>query len=107
MSQICSWNSAVDGSYTNSAVVVAMLLPPVRWVASYEFRFPQGPRLGHHGRVTMSSQDILKALGQLQDATAELRHVIKEAHSARKDRLAAVKQQREVITKAIDEEVTR
>src|SRR4051794_40660817 len=28
MSQMCSWNSAVPGSYTNSAVVVAMLIPP-------------------------------------------------------------------------------
>ena len=55
----------------------------------------------------MTSQDILKALGQLQDATAELRHAIKEAHTARKDLLAAVKQQKDTITKAIDEEVTR
>jgi len=57
--------------------------------------------------VSMTSQDIVKALGQLQEATAELRQTIKEAHVARKDLLAAVKEQKEAITRAIDEEITR
>jgi len=57
--------------------------------------------------MSMSSQEILKALGQLQEATAEARRTIKEAHVARKDLLAAVKEQRDAITRAIDEEVGR
>ena len=55
----------------------------------------------------MTSQDILKALGQLNEATAELRRTIKEAHAARKDLHAEVRAQRDAITKAIEEATAR
>ena len=55
----------------------------------------------------MTSQDILKALAQLNEATEELRQTIKLAHAARKDLNAAVKEQRDAISKAIEEETSR
>jgi septal ring factor EnvC (AmiA/AmiB activator) len=55
----------------------------------------------------MTSQDILKALAQLNEATAELRHTIKDAHAARRDLNAAVKDQRDAISKAIEEETAK
>jgi hypothetical protein len=58
-------------------------------------------------RVTMTSQEILKALAELNEATAELRQTIKQAHAARKDLHAAVREQRDAISKAIQEETAR
>jgi hypothetical protein len=55
----------------------------------------------------MTSQDILKALAQLNEATAELRQTIKLAHAARKDLSATIKDQRDAISKAIEEETER
>jgi hypothetical protein len=55
----------------------------------------------------MTSQEILKALGQLNDATAELRRTIKDAHAARKDLHASVREQRDAISRAIEEETAR
>jgi hypothetical protein len=57
--------------------------------------------------VTMTSQEILKALSQLNEATAELRQTIKQAHAARKDLHAAVREQRDAISRAIEEETAR
>ena len=55
----------------------------------------------------MTSQDILKALAQLNEATAELRQTIKQAHAARKDLHAEVRAQRDAISKAIEEETAK
>jgi hypothetical protein len=63
--------------------------------------------VGHDLGVTMTSQEIVKALAQLNEATAELRSTIKQAHAARKDLHAAVREQRDAISRAIEEETAR
>src|SRR5438270_12759459 len=57
--------------------------------------------------MSMTSQEILKALAQANDATIELRRTVKDAHAARKDLTATVKEHRDAVNRAIEEEVAR